>query len=161
MPETVLEVLQRTANAHADRPAMRVKRDGQWQITTWKDYRDQALLAARGFLHLGLQPGQGVVIMGYNRPEWFVADLGAIAAGGLPAGIYTTFTPEQCQYIAEHAEAAVAVLENEQYLRIFLSIRDRLPALKAIVLMSGSVPGGTCDGVYSWSQLLEMGWQVP
>ncbi|HYN23284.1 MAG TPA: AMP-binding protein [Thermoanaerobaculia bacterium] len=161
MPETVIEVLQRTASAHADRPAMRVKRDGQWQITTWKDYGDQALLAARGFLHLGLQPGQGVVIMGYNRPEWFVADLGAIAAGGLPAGIYTTFTPEQCQYIAEHAEAAVAVLENEQYLRVFLSIRDRLPALKAIVLMTGAVPGGTGDGVYSWSQLLEMGGQVP
>lgn len=158
MPETVFEVLQRTAAAHAERPAMRMKRDGRWQVTTWKDYHDQALLAARGFLRLGLQPRQGVVIMGYNRPEWFVADLGAIAAGGLPAGIYTTSTAEQCHYISEHAEAAVAVLENEQYLRIFLFIRDRLPKLKAMVLMAGA---SSERDVYSWSQLLELGAQVP
>ncbi|MFL6201671.1 MAG: AMP-dependent synthetase/ligase [Thermoanaerobaculia bacterium] len=156
MPETVFEVLERTAGTHAARPAMRVKRDGRWQATTWKDYRDQSRLAARGFLRLGVQPRQGVVIMGFNRPEWFVADLGAILAGALPAGIYVTSTPEQCQYISEHAEAAVAVLENARYLEAFLSIRDRLPALKAIVLMEGEH-----EGVLSWKQLLELGGEIP
>ncbi|HET9226382.1 MAG TPA: AMP-binding protein [Thermoanaerobaculia bacterium] len=156
MPETVFEVLERTANAHAARPAMRVKRNGAWQVTSWKDYRDQARLAARGFLSLGLQPRQGVVIMGYNRPEWFLADMGAIMAGGLPAGIYVTSTPEQCQYIADHAEAAIAVLENRQYLEGFLSIRDRLPNLKAIVLMEGEHEAAT-----SWNKLMELGKEVP
>lgn len=156
VPETVFEVLERTANAHAARPAMRVKRDGRWQVTTWKEYRDQSRLAARGFLRLGLQPRQGVVIMGYNRPEWFLADMGAIMAGGLPAGIYVTSTPEQCQYIAEHAEAAVAVLENRQYLEGFLSVRDRLPNLKAIVLMEGEHEAAT-----SWNKLLELGGEIP
>ncbi|MFL6291169.1 MAG: AMP-dependent synthetase/ligase [Thermoanaerobaculia bacterium] len=156
MPETVFEVLERTAGTHAARPAMRVKRDGRWQATTWKDYRDQSRLAARGFLRLGVQPRQGVVIMGFNRPEWFVADLGAILAGALPAGIYVTSTPEQCQYISDHAEAAVAVLENARYLEAFLSIRDRLPALKAIVLMEGEH-----EGVLSWKQLLELGGEIP
>jgi long-subunit acyl-CoA synthetase (AMP-forming) len=156
MPETVFEVLERTARTHADRPAMRVKQGGQWQATTWKEYRDQALLAARGLLRLGLEPGQGVAIMGYNRPGWFLSDVAAIAAGGLPAGIYTTTSAEQCQYIADHAEAAVAVLENEQYLSLFLSIRDRLPKLRAIVLMSGEA-----EGVHTWDQLLALGSEVP
>jgi long-subunit acyl-CoA synthetase (AMP-forming) len=160
MPETVFEVLERTARAQAERPAMRVKRDGRWQVTTWKEYRDQAMLAGRGFLRLGLEPRQGVAIMGYNRPEWFLADVGAILAGGLPAGIYVTSTPEQCQYISEHAEAAVAVLENAQYLQGFLSIRDRLPRLKAIVLMEGEAPAGL-HGVCSWRQLLDLGREVP
>ena len=40
--------------------------------------------------------------------EWYVANLAAIAAGGRPAGLYTHSTPEQCRYITEHAEAAVA-----------------------------------------------------
>ena len=30
---------------------------------------------------------------------------GAILAGGVPAGIYTSLTPEQCRYIADHAAA--------------------------------------------------------
>jgi len=157
-PETIMSVLERTARENGDRPAMRVKDGGQWRTTTWKEYREQAWLAARGFMRLGLAPGQGVAIMGFNRPEWFLADVGAIAAGGIPAGIYTTNTAEQCQYIADHAEAAVAVVENPQYLAVFRQIRDRLPHLKAIVLMTGSA---TEEGVYTWQQLLEQGAQVP
>jgi long-subunit acyl-CoA synthetase (AMP-forming) len=156
VPETVFEVLERRAGTDAGRPAMRVKRDGRWQATTWKEYRDQSRLVARGFLRLGLQPREGVVIMGYNRPEWFLADMGAIMAGALPAGIYVTSTPEQCQYISEHAGATVAVLENARYLEVFLSIRDRLPALKAIVLMEGEHEGAT-----SWKQLMELAQEVP
>jgi long-subunit acyl-CoA synthetase (AMP-forming) len=158
MPETVLQVLERTAREHAGRPAMRVKTGGPWQTTTWQEYREQALLAARGFLRLGLAPGEGVAILGYNRPEWFLADVAAIAAGGLPAGIYTSSTPEQCHYIAGHAEAAIAVVENQTYLETFLGIRDRLPKLRAIVLMTGTSQE---PGVHSWQQLLEMGAGVP
>jgi long-subunit acyl-CoA synthetase (AMP-forming) len=159
--ETVSEVLERTARTHGGRAALKAKRDGQWQATSWNEYRDQAKLVARGFLRLGLQPRDGVVIMSYNRPEWFLADLGAILAGGLPAGIYISSTPEQCQYIAEHAEASVAVVENEQYLRIFLSIRDRLPKLKAIVLMTGEASADGGDGVCTWNRLLALGGEVP
>src|SRR5688572_32933366 len=122
---TIPQVLERTARAHANAPALRAKRAGAWHTTTWAEYHRLARLVARGFLRLGLQPRQGVVIMGYNRPEWFLADMGAIMAGALPAGIYVTSTPEQCQYISEHAGAAIAVLENKGYLDAFLAIRDR------------------------------------
>ena len=164
MPETVIDVLERTAREHADRPAMRAKAGGAWQVTTWREYRDQAFLVARGFLALGLAPGEGVVILGYNRPEWFLADVGAIAAGGLPAGIYTSLTPDQCHYIAEHAGAAIAVVENAAYLATFLTLRDRLPKLRAIVLMSGVVtPDGApaAPGVHTWQELLDLGAGVP
>jgi len=162
MPETVIQTLERTARENADRPAMRVKTGGRWQTTTWKEYREQVGLAARGFLRLGLAPGQGVAILGYNRPEWFIADLAAIAAGGLPAGIYTSSTPEQVCYIAEHAEAAVAVVENEAYLETFLALRDRLPKLRAIVLMTGAPSTEKlAPDVHTWQQLLELGAGVP
>ena len=107
MSGTVVDVLTATASRHAERPALRTKRGGEWRTWTWKEYAAEVRLMARGFLALGLQPGQGVVIVGYNRPEWFFADLAAIAAGGVPTGIYTTSTPEQVQYISEHCEAAI------------------------------------------------------
>jgi long-subunit acyl-CoA synthetase (AMP-forming) len=160
MPETIVDVLEQTSRAHPGRPAMRVKIEGRWQTTTWQEYRDQAFLAARGFLKLGLASGDGVAILGYNRPEWFLADVAAIAAGGLPAGIYTNSTPEQCHYIAEHAEAAIAVVENEAHLATFLALRERLPKLHAIVVMTGDLKAAA-PGVHTWQQLLEMGAEVP
>ena len=152
--DTVLAIMARTAAAHAGRPAMRVKRDGSWQTTTWATYHAEVLTAAAGLVALGLEPRKGVAIMGFNRPEWFVADLAAIAAGGVPAGIYTTSTPEQCRYIAAHAEAQVAVLETRDHLARFAAIRGELPELRAIVLMDGD---GNGADILSWRELLARG----
>lgn len=157
MSRTVMDVLEQTARDYGIQPAMKVKRDGRWKTTTWREYRDQTRLVARGFIALGLEPGKGVSIIGYNCPQWFLADVGAIYAGGVPAGIYTTNSPEQCHYIAEHCEAQIAVVENEEQLAKFKEIRDKLPDLKAIVMMYGSDDD---EGVHSWDQLLELGASI-
>ena len=157
--ETVLAVLARTASAHANAPALSVKRGGAWRTMSWSEYESAVHGVARGLLALGVEPHKGVVVLGYNRPEWFLAHLGTIAAGAVPAGIYTTSTEEQCRYIAAHAEAQVAVLENRDALAMFLASRDRLPQLRAVVLMDGE---GTEDGfVLSWKELLARGESVP
>jgi len=97
--------------------------------------------------------------MGFNRPEWFLSDLGAIHAGAVPAGIYTTNPSELCRYIAHHAQAAVVVVENEEYLQRFLEIRADLPHLRAVVLMDGE--SDPAQGVLSWRELLDRGDSVP
>ncbi|HET9765836.1 MAG TPA: AMP-binding protein [Thermoanaerobaculia bacterium] len=157
-PQTVIEVLESTARRQGARPALRVKRGGEWRTTSWTDYAAEVRRVAKGLLALGLQPGQGVVIVGYNRPEWFVADLAAIAAGGVPTGVYTTTAPDQVRYIADHCEAAVAVVENRGYLQTFLDIWPQLPKLKAIVLMEGESDE---DRVRSWGWLRDLGGGVP
>ena len=154
MKATVMEVFEKTAEKHAQRPALKVKRNGKWVTTTWKEYRDQVRAAAKSFIALGLQPGKGVSIIGFNSPEWVVSDLGAIYAGGCPAGIYTTNAPDQCHYIASHAEAQVAVVENAAQLDKFLQIRDRLDDLQAIVMMEGDHDD---ENVYSWEDFLAKG----
>jgi long-subunit acyl-CoA synthetase (AMP-forming) len=99
---TIPQVFEATARRHGGSPALRHKVDGEWRTVTWSLYRDRARQVARAFISLGLQPGKGVAILGFNRPEWFYADLGAILAGGVPAGIYTTSSPEQARYIVDH-----------------------------------------------------------
>lgn len=154
MKATVMEVFEKTAKKHASRPALKVKRDGKWITTTWGDYRDQVRTAAKALIELGLEPGRGVAIIGFNSPEWMIADLAAIYAGGCPAGIYTTNSAEQCRYIAEHAEAQVAVVENEAQLAKFLEIRDQLPDLRAIVMFYGDHDD---EKVYSWADFMALG----
>ena len=125
---------------------------------TWEDYRRQVRQVAKSLMAVGVQPGAGVCIIGYNCPEWFFADIGAIYAGAVPAGIYTTSSPEQCQYIAGHCEAPVVFVEDREQLAKFLAVRSKLPALQAIVLMNGA---SSEQGVYSWSAFLELGNRTP
>jgi long-subunit acyl-CoA synthetase (AMP-forming) len=105
-----------------------------------------------------VQPGTGVSIIGWNSPEWFFADIAAIYAGGFSAGIYTTNSPEQCQYITDHCDAAVAVAQNAEHADKFLAVRDQLPKLKAVVVIEGEHPD---DMVHSWAQLMKLGEEVP
>jgi long-subunit acyl-CoA synthetase (AMP-forming) len=150
----VMDVLERTARSYGPRPAIRVKRSGSWRTYSWDEYRQQARQVARALMALGTPRGAGVCIIGYNCPEWFIADIGAIYAGAMPAGIYTTSSPEQCHYIASHCEAPVVFVEDQEQLGKFIAVRDRLPALKALVLMQGE---SSQPGVYSWGKFLELG----
>jgi long-subunit acyl-CoA synthetase (AMP-forming) len=150
----VHDVFERTVRSHGPRPALRVKRNGGWKTFSWNEYRQQVRQVARALITLGTQPGRGTCIIGYNCPEWFFADIGSIYAGLVPAGIYTTSSPEQCEYIAGHCEAPVVFVEDKEQLSKFLAIRPKLPELKALVLMRGE---STERGVYSWSKFLELG----
>ncbi|MDX1496926.1 MAG: AMP-binding protein, partial [Salinisphaeraceae bacterium] len=158
MATTVIELLENAVADFASLPAMKTKVNGQWESFDWTEYGRRVHLAGRAFMALGVQPGDGVAIIGYNRPPWLIAMMGAIYARAVPAGIYTTCSPEQCHYIAEHCDATVAVVENDEHLQQFLEIRDRLPKLKAIIMMYGSHSDSM---VYSWEDFLTLHTQTP
>lgn len=154
---TVMQVMEETGTKHGDKPALRHKKGGTWHTTTWSEYRSQVRTAAKAFIELGLQPGKGVAIIGFNCPQWAIGDIAAIYAGGCPAGIYTTNSAEQCKYIAAHSDAQIAIVEDRDQLAKFKEIRKELPELKAIVMMYGD---DSDADVYSWPEFLELGKKV-
>jgi long-subunit acyl-CoA synthetase (AMP-forming) len=156
----VMDVLDRTAARHPDLPALKWKREGHWLSMSWAEYRARIRRAARSLMQLGVGPGDCITIIGFNRPEWFIADVGAIYAGAIPAGIYTTSTDEQCAFIAAHCAARVAFVENRDQLRKFLDMRDRLPKLESLVLMEGAPPPDE-RAVYSWDAFLKLADAIP
>ncbi len=157
MKTTIMDTMKATVAKFGNNVALKTKVDGEWTGMTWNEYYQQVRTAARAFIALGLKEKKGVSILGNNCPQWFISDLAGIFAGAVPGGIYTTSSPDQCHYIAEHSEANIAVVENADQLAKFKQIRDQLPNLKAIVLMNGSDPD---DTVYSWSDLPKLADKV-
>jgi len=151
MARTMVQVFDEIVAQWPHMPALRARRAGRWQATSWREYRSQARRAARAFMARGLEAGQGVAILSFNRPEWFLANLAAILAGGVPAGIYISCSPDQCQYITDHCEAPIIVVEDAAQLEKIRKVPDQLPRLKTIVLLDGSDPA---EDVVSWDDLL-------
>ena len=85
-------------------------------------------------MHLGLGRFESVSILGFNSPEWHLSNMGAIAAGGFAAGIYTTNEPDACKYILKHSNARIVVVDGQKQLDKILKIRGDLPKLVAIVV---------------------------
>ena len=160
-PGTVVAALEAAAREHGPRPALHFRRAGAWRSLTWGEYRDRALTAGRGLAALGLEPGRGVAILSANRPEWVFAAVGAVAAGGIPAGLYVTSAPEQWLHVVGHAGATVAIVENREFLDRFAPLRERLPDLRCVVLIDGADGEPAGEGVVSWDELLRRGREAP
>jgi len=152
-----MEVMKDTAEKFGGGIALKTKIGSKWEETTWKDYYSQIRTTARAFIALGLEKGNAINILGNNCPQWFISNMAGIFASGVPGGIYSTNSTEQCQYIAEHSEAAIAVVENAEQLAKFTQIKKNLPKLKAIVMMNGSDDD---EQVYSWEELPKIAEKV-
>jgi long-chain acyl-CoA synthetase len=151
--KTVCTIFADAARQWADLPALRWKRDGEWQSLDWKGYRAEVAAVAMALKGLGFGPGQFGLIMARNVPEHVIADLGIVHAGGTAISVYNTLAPEQVEYLANHSEASLAVVEDETYLAKFLAIRSSTPKLRHLILVRGEAP----DGVLSWKSLVAEG----
>jgi long-chain acyl-CoA synthetase len=145
---------------HASRrptdPAYFTKEQGEWRPTSWQTYADQIRRAGKAMIALGIDPGGTVCIVGFTRPEWVIFDVACMTVGGVPAGIYTTCSPEECEYILDHAEASLLLLEDEEQWKKIEKVRQRLPSLKHIITMQGA-PSIDDPQVMSWDAFMTKG----
>ena len=128
----------RTAAAHPDVVALR-RMAGEapdaWDETTYGELRAQVAAVAGGLQAAGLEPGQRIVLMMRNRPEFHVVDLAATFLRATPISIYNSSSPEELQYLVHHSEAVIAVVEDAGFLERFLKVREELPHLQRIFVI--------------------------
>jgi long-chain acyl-CoA synthetase len=141
-----------------NRRAMRNKHYGIWQPFTWKDYYLSVKYLALGLLSLGFEPGDKVLIIGDNAPQWYYAELAAQANHGASVGLYSDLNPPEIQYIAENSEARFAIVEDQEQVDKFLQIKDVLPLLKKVIYWNYKGLAHTDDPLLmGYLQLLERG----
>ncbi len=126
------------AKTRPDAPAYYAKEGGSYKAASWGQYVAEVRAAAKSLIQMGVEPGGTVAILGFNRPEWVIFDIAAMCIGAAPAGIYTTCSPTEVQYIIDHCEAPVVLLENEGQWEKVNAERENLPKLRNVVMMKGA-----------------------
>jgi len=157
---TVLSRLDDHAKIRPDAPAYGRKAGDAWVTTSWRKYRDEVFAVGRALIALGLEPGGTVGILSFNRPEWALATLGAMAAGGAAVGIYTAGTAPQVAYVVRHARCRVVVVENAEQWRKLAEVRAELVDLAWVVVLDAADVAAD-DGVLGWRSFLALAEGVP
>jgi long-chain acyl-CoA synthetase len=157
--ETILTRLFARAAASPTNPAYFERTKDGWSATSYGAYAAEVRRAAKALIALGCEPKHTVAILGFNRPEWVVMDLACMAAGGAPAGIYTTCSPREVQYIVDHSGSPVVLVENAAQWEKIREERARMPRLRNVVLMRGvKVDDPLC---MTWEEFLQKGDTLP
>ena len=86
IPRTMVHQLHEVAERLKDEPALWTRRGPEWVPTSWRQYAQRVRDFALGLQSLGFEPKQALTVMGFNREEWVVAALGAMASGGVSVG---------------------------------------------------------------------------
>jgi long-chain acyl-CoA synthetase len=110
-PNLVAMFLDR-AEFFGDRPFLWAKRGGSWQALSWREAADQVCLLAESLRSLGLDPGDRVVLVSENRPEWCIADLAIMAAGLVTVPAYVTNTERDHLHVLENSGARAVIVSN-------------------------------------------------
>ncbi len=138
-------------------PALHSMRDeGGWNVWTLQQFADQVARAAAGLQAAGVGAGEQVLLMMRNRPDFHWFDAAAQFLRATPVSIYNSSSAEEVQYLAGHAEARVAIVEDAGFLDRILQVRGELPALERVYVIDAP-DGPLPDGVFAAADLLDAG----
>lgn len=161
LPLTVPDLFTSALKTHADRGALRYKKEGkgQWVTWTYSQYYNDSKKFAASLIALDIKAFGTTNIIGFNSPQWVIGFNGTIFAGCIPVGTYTTNNVEACEYIASHSEAQLILVQNETQLKKYLELWPKYPKIKAIVVYW---PGKELESlrknlpIYTWDEFMKM-----
>ena len=121
----LLELFETSTKRHETRVAMRIERDGRKEQYTYADLRELATRAA-GFLAAeGIKPGDRVMLVSNNAPEWGMSYFGVLKAGATCIPCDPESSTNEILNFARAGNAA-GVICSEAVLNEHPDLRERL-----------------------------------
>lgn len=153
------------AEARGEAPFLWAKRNGAYRAQTWREAAVQVSELARGLRALGVEPGDRVVLVSENRPEWPIADLAIMAAGAVTVPAYTTNTENDHRHILSDSGARAAIVSTRKLAKPLLAAACHCPDVHLVVSLEETGAGRhSCAALYRWEEVLEKGgashWNV-
>ncbi len=156
-PRHLADVLPHQAAHIGPQTALRYKHNGRYHDLTWADYHSHTQACAAALIDRGLQPGDRVGLLGENRIEWLLADLGILTAGGVTVSPHASLSARQIHYQMHDANVRWLFVSNATQLEKVRSIRGQLPELEGVVVFEASAAG--TDAI-AWHDFLARGRQL-
>ncbi|MCW2883253.1 MAG: 3-oxocholest-4-en-26-oate---CoA ligase [Streptosporangiaceae bacterium] len=136
------DLLEILAEAGPDRPALVA---GDVRLS----YGELDRRASRVGHHLqaaGIQPGEHVAILAYNRAEWIESMFGAYKIRAVPVPVNYRYVAAELRHVLYDSES-VAVIGERSLLARVEEVRDELPKLRHVVVLEDGGSQEIADAV--------------
>jgi len=159
--------LEDVAERFASRVALRF---GDVDVTYAALAESSSTLAA-ALVDAGVERGDRVALLIANRPEWVVAFFAATHVGAIVVPVNTFATPDEREYILDHADAKVLLMQQHLAGRDFVAelrashpefasakpeelALPSVPSLRRIVCLDSSDAGSWPSAIEAWSSFV-------
>jgi long-chain acyl-CoA synthetase len=144
---------------HADlrgtKPLLWSKRQGEWSAISWEETAQRVCLIAEQLRAMGLKPGERVMIVSENRPEWCIADLAIMAAGCVTVPAYTTNTTRDHLHVLQNSGARAVIVSTAKLAGALLPAVIKSDCCEHVIGMEPLRAGQGGFRVHDWSTLTQ------
>ncbi len=152
----IFDLLDRYAQLCPDKPdALAGKDEGEWKKYSTGEFLEHAHAISYGLLKLGIQKGDKIASITFNRPEWTILDMGIQQTGAIHIPIYPTISDKDYEYILQHAEVKYVFVAGEEMYRRIRDIIPKLSSIKALYTFKNLF------GIQHFNELVQLGIDNP
>ena len=130
-------------------------KDGSRRELTYADLRDLTNRFANVLKTLGVGKGDKVFVLCGRIPELYVAVLGTLKNRGVACTLFSAFGPEPIHTRLMIGEGSVLVTTASMYVKKIAGLRERLPNLKHVLIISDSDTSAALADTQDFQHLLE------
>ena len=153
MTETLSQIFLNTLKLYQKDDFMLYKESGKYVPISTQEFGNRVKNFALGLKDIGAEPGDKLIILSENCPNWVMTDLANLCIGGITVPIYTSLVPEQIKYIIDNSDAGVVVCSDLELWKKIEAIKNELIKVKHFILLQPEAP----EGVLTLSEIQDKG----
>jgi len=154
--KTVPGMFQTLVNERPNLKTFYTKEDNGWQGVELIELQKFVEDFANGLKNLGVNEHDKVAIIGANSRKWAISDYAIAHIRAVSVPVYPTLIPAQSQYVVEHSESKIAIVQDAIQLdKVYSLINDANSNLNTIIIMDDSYDGGK-DHVVKFSEVFNL-----
>ena len=156
------QLFTRRAAERGDRPMLWAKSDGAYQPWSWRRVDSESRAIAATLAEAGLVPGDRVLLVAENRPEWCIADLAILRAGGITVPAYTTNTTDDHRFLLEHSGARFVLCSGPALAKRLMPAVAQAPQVRLVLFMEPAEGWAVPSAVIApWAEAVRQGLALP
>lgn len=132
-----------------DRPMLGYWRDGAWRSMSRGEFCQHVANFAAGLRAEGIMPGDRVLLVSENRPEFMIADNAIMAIGAVTVPTYVTNTTTDHAHVLRDSGARVAIVSTRHLAERVLAAAP----LDLLVAMEAPPPAPAETRTLTWAEM--------
>ncbi|MFS0793588.1 AMP-dependent synthetase/ligase [Microbacterium sp. 1P10AE] len=121
--------------ATPDRALFAVPDGSGWREVSARNFEQQVIALAKGFVAAGIQPGEKVAFIARTTYDWTLVDFALFYAGAVMVPVYETSSPTQISWILSDSGAIAAIVESSEHGQRLDEVRSDLPLVREVWAM--------------------------
>src|SRR5437762_1689631 len=132
------ELLEQQVERYEEKPFLFVESDGR--VFTYREFDREVNRLAALLTALGTRKGDRVSLYLTNSVEYFIAYFACFQLGAWAGPVNAMLKPQEIEFIVSNSEASVVLTQPDLYDHL-AAVRDRLPLVRHVIVVSGGSSG--------------------